>query len=173
MKLYGRLLGAAAIVVLFDQITKSWALNALADGPIHVIDDFLSLRITYNSGGAFGVLQGVPGLFLVAGLLIGGLILLWVKNLEEGTWLLPFGIVLGGGLGNVVDRIFRAPGGRVVDFIDIHHGTFQWPLFNVADASIVIGVILILMFGTRQEASEEPRGSSREPSDAATSPTEP
>jgi signal peptidase II len=153
MKLYGRLLGAAALVVLADQVTKTLALNALADGPARVIPGFLSLRITYNSGGAFGLLQGAPGLFLVAGLAIGGAILVWVRRLAEGGWLLPFGIVLGGGLGNVIDRIFRSPGGEVVDFIDIHVGSFQWPLFNVADASIVIGVLLILLLNARSESS--------------------
>jgi signal peptidase II len=153
MKVYGRLLGAAALVVAADQVTKSLALSHLSDGPARVIHGYLSLRITYNSGGAFGLLQGVPGLFLVAGLAIGALILAWVRKLDEGAWLLPFGIVLGGGLGNVCDRLFRAPGGEVVDFIDVHVGSFQWPLFNVADASIVIGVILILFIGGGKDRS--------------------
>ena len=149
MKPYGRLLGAAALVIVLDQVTKTLALENLAGRSVDVIDGLLSLRITYNSGGAFGIFQGMPLVFLLAGLIIGTVILLWVRSMEDGAWLFPFGIVLGGGLGNVIDRIFRAPGGEVVDFIDFHVGDFQWPLFNVADMAIVIGVALILITNGR------------------------
>lgn len=155
MKPYARLLGTAAVVVALDQVTKSLALNALRDGPIDVIPGFLTLRITYNSGGAFGILQGAPLLFLVATIAVMVGILMWAGRIEEPHWLWPFGLVLGGGFGNVADRIFREPGGEVVDFIDVHAGSFGWPLFNVADMAIVTGIGIILLLSARERGEED------------------
>jgi signal peptidase II len=143
--LYLRLFGAAAAVVLLDQIAKQGALGALKDGPIDLIEGVLSLRLTYNPGGAFGLLQGLPGFFLVATILVIGIILIWAHRLEDPRLIVPLGMVLGGGLGNLGDRIFRDTGGRVVDFIDLH----VWPVFNLADSSIVVGVLLILVLSAR------------------------
>ncbi len=139
----------AAFVIGIDQVTKTLALETLSDGPVDVLGGAVTLRITINSGGAFGVLQGVPGFFLLAtiGIIVG--ILLWARNVEQRPWLLGLGLVLGGGLGNVVDRVVRDHGG-VVDFVDLH----WWPVFNVADASIVTGVCLLLLLGTRTESKE-------------------
>jgi signal peptidase II len=144
-RLYLRLFAAAAAVVAFDQLTKEWALAALDDGPVEVVEGVLSLRLTYNSGGAFGLLQGLPGFFLVATLVVIVIILIWAHRLEDPRLIVPLGMVLGGGLGNLADRIFRATEGRVVDFIDVH----VWPVFNVADSSIVVGVLLILLISGR------------------------
>jgi signal peptidase II len=143
--LYLRLFGAAAAVVVLDQIAKQWALGSLEDGPIDLIDGVLSLRLTYNPGGAFGLLQGLPGFFLVATILVIGIILIWAHRLEDPRLIVPLGMVLGGGLGNLGDRIFRDTGGRVIDFVDLH----VWPVFNLADSSIVIGVLLILVLSAR------------------------
>ena len=146
-----RLLGVVgALVVAADQATKTLALETL-DRPVDVLGGAVTLRITINSGGAFGVLQGVPGFFLVAtiGIIVG--ILLWARNVEHRGWLVALGLVLGGGVGNVVDRVVRDHGG-VVDFVDLH----WWPVFNVADACIVTGVGLLLLLGTRGEKEEEP-----------------
>jgi signal peptidase II len=137
-------LTALAIIVL-DQATKQLALSGLDDGPVDLIDGALTLRLTYNSGGAFGLLQGLPGFFLIATVVVVVAILLWVRRIEDYRWMVPLGMVLGGGLGNVTDRIVRATDGRVVDFIDLH----WWPVFNLADASIVIGVGVILLLSAR------------------------
>jgi signal peptidase II len=145
-----RLLGfVAALVVAVDQATKTLALESLSDGPIDVLGGTVTLRITINSGGAFGVLQGVPGFFLLAtiGIIVG--ILLWARNVEHRAWLTALGLVLGGGVGNVVDRVVRDHGG-VVDFVDLH----WWPVFNVADACIVTGVGLLLLLGSRGEKED-------------------
>jgi len=144
------LLLVAAIVVLADQVTKQMALDALSDGPIHLIDGVLSLDLHYNPGGAFGLMQGVPSFFLVAAIVIAGLILTWAHKIEGRAHLVPLGLVLGGGLGNVTDRLFRDTGGRVVDFIDLH----VWPVFNLADSAIVIGVVWLLIVTARSERSE-------------------
>jgi signal peptidase II len=142
LAIYVPLLAAAAVVAGLDQLTKQVALARLADGPVDVVDSILTLRITLNPGGAFGVLQGVPGFFLVATLGIVLFILVWVRRLEDLRSVVPMGMILGGGLGNLFDRLVRDTGGRVVDFVDLH----VWPVFNLADASISLGVVLILWF---------------------------
>ena len=138
-------MGFAGLVVAADQVTKHLALTSLAGDPLALIPGWLSLRLTYNSGGAFGFMQGAPGFFLVAGLAIFVLILMWVGRLEDDELVLPLALVLGGGIGNLTDRVLRDFGGGVVDFIDLSF----WPTFNVADTAIVFGVILIFATGVR------------------------
>lgn len=110
---------------------------------IEVIPGVLRFRLGFNSGGAFGLLQGLPGIFLVTTTVVIGIILFWIRKLEDPRWLIPLGMVLGGGLGNLADRVFRDFDGRVVDFIDLH----VWPIFNLADTAIVIGVLLVIVLG--------------------------
>jgi signal peptidase II len=148
---YVLLLSIAALVVVLDQVTKQLALDGLDDEPIHLIDGVLSLRLTYNSGGAFGLLQGLPGVFLAATLAIVSLILLWTRKVEQRSWIVSLGLVVGGGLGNVGDRVFRDLDGRVVDFVDLH----VWPVFNVADAAIVTGVVLMLIVTSLPSRNKE------------------
>jgi signal peptidase II len=148
---YTFLLVAAAAVVALDQVTKSLALSALEDGPIDLVSGALTLRLTFNPGGAFGVLQGLPGFFLIATLVVIVLILVWAHKLDDQRWVIPLGMVLGGGVGNVIDRIFRDTDGRVVDFIDLH----WWPVFNLADASIVTGIAAILLLSSRPRPRSE------------------
>jgi signal peptidase II len=147
--IYPLLVGTAALVAGLDQATKELALRSLRDGPIDLLGGAVTLRLTYNSGGAFGLLQGLPGLFLVATVVIAGLILVWARGLEERGSAVALGMILGGGLGNVTDRIARDLGGRVVDFVDLHF----WPVFNLADSAIVAGVCLVLLIGARRRPS--------------------
>lgn len=144
------LLATAAVVVALDQLTKTWALDALASGPIDVVEGVLRFRLTFNAGGAFGLLQGFPELFLVASVLVVAFILVWARRLPDKRLVVPLGLVAGGGIGNLVDRLFRAHDGRVVDFVDLH----VWPVFNVADSAIVLGVLAILILGLRRPAGE-------------------
>ena len=136
---------AAATVVALDQLTKQVALATLKDAPVDVIEGVLTFRLTYNPGGAFGILRGVPGFFLIATVVVIGIVIVWARHLENARWAVALGLVLGGGLGNLVDRVFRDTGGRVVDFIDLH----VWPVFNLADSAIVTGVGLILWLNLR------------------------
>jgi signal peptidase II len=142
--------GTAAVVVALDQITKEIALRTLDDGPVDLIEGALTLRLTFNSGGAFGVGEGFPQLFLAATVGIVALILFWARNLEKRSWIVALGMVMGGGIGNVSDRLFRGHDGRVVDFVDLH----VWPVFNVADSAIVAGVALIFLLGLRSDEQE-------------------
>ncbi len=144
---YPRLLLAALIVLVVDQATKTIALETLDDGPVDLIEGALSFDLSFNPGGVFGVGRGFPGLFLVATIAVTFGILLWARRIEDRSWLVPLGLVLGGGVGNVVDRVFRGFDGQVVDFIDLH----VWPVFNVADMAIVSGVGLVLLSTLRAE----------------------
>lgn len=138
---YALLALVAAAVVALDQVTKTLAVDRLSDGPVDVVHGAITLRLTLNSGGAFGILQGLPGVFVAASVVVVVLVFFWVRRLNRPGLIVPLGLMLGGGLGNVADRLFRDFGGRVVDFIDLH----VWPVFNVADACIVSGILLLLL----------------------------
>src|SRR5438046_2544467 len=128
----------AAVVVLLDQIAKSWAASALADRDIHVIWT-LRFSLSYNSGVAFGLGKGVaPVLVGVAVVVVVGVVLF---GRAEATLprAIALGLIVGGAAGNLADRIFRSHGGAVIDFIDLQ----WWPVFNVADAAITCGGILL------------------------------
>lgn len=84
-------------------------------------------------------------MFLLATIAIVAAILLGVRRVEDHRWAIPLGMVLGGGVGNALDRLVRDTGGGVVDFIDLH----VWPVFNVADSAIVLGAALILFLSIR------------------------
>ena len=139
------LIGAA--VVVLDQLTKHWAVNALDDN--HVIDVVWTLRfnLAFNKGMAFssGDWLGPVIPFLAIG--VAAFLLVSVKRSGVSRWFAAaVGLVIGGSVGNVVDRLFRNDGwfdGAVVDFIDLE----WWPIFNVADIGIVVGgaILLVLM----------------------------
>jgi signal peptidase II len=137
---------AAFLIVVLDQITKHLAVSRLDDGHVvDVIDGILTFRLTYNPGGAFGLGQGQPWFFLIASMVIAVAVIVLARKVDDPRWVLPLGLVLGGGVGNLIDRVFRSPGGRVVDFIDLQ----VWPLFNVADSAIVVGVMLLFWLSFR------------------------
>ena len=131
----------AACVFAVDRLTKLWAEQALADRPIDLIRGVLTLRLTTNSGGAFSLGQSAPWFFGVATLIVSGLIVLTAFHRRSVLSSVALGLILGGALGNLADRVLRGPGfrGHVVDFIDFH----VWPVFNAADSAVVIGAILL------------------------------
>lgn len=144
-----RTLGLAAVILVLDQITKA-AILATMPGPGSVIEvtGFFNLVLTYNTGVSFGLLQNDSpwGPYLLSGLALAvvAALLVWVKRQPVG--LLPYGIglVVGGAIGNVIDRMHQ-PG--VVDFLDFHLAGWHWPAFNVADSAIVCGAALIVVDG--------------------------
>ena len=130
--------GVAAGVVLVDQLMKWWAVSRLSSGSIHVIWK-LDFELTRNTGSSFSLLQGSTG-FLTAVVVIAAAVLgvLAWRSPTVGRSVL-YGLILGGALGNLADRVFR--GGAVVDFVALHF----WPTFNVADACIVVGCVLLVI----------------------------
>jgi signal peptidase II len=132
--------GVAATVVLVDQLTKWWAVDRLTRGPIHV-GWTLDLELTRNTGSAFSLFQGdAVILVVVAVVLVTGLLLL-VRRWPSTGRAAVLGLIVGGALGNLSDRLFRDHHGAVVDFVALH----WWPTFNVADASIVVGCALLVV----------------------------
>ncbi|MDQ3956007.1 MAG: signal peptidase II [Actinomycetota bacterium] len=150
-RLYLKLLLAAALVVAVDQVTKSLALDRLADGPVDLIEGAVTFNLAFNPGGVFGLGQNLTSVFLVATIVVIVGILFAVRRLADTRWVIPLGLVLGGGAGNLVDRLFRDHDGKVVDFIDLH----VWPIFNLADSAIVIGVGVLLLLSFRTPRVEE------------------
>lgn len=148
----------SALVIALDQFTKQLAVNHLMqnEGSIILIADWLKLTYTENSGIAFGVSLGPQKLLITITVLILVALLLYVilsKN-RKPSFLITFGLILGGGIGNLIDR---ATVGRVVDFIhvDLYQGYLfgswvsLWPVFNVADSAITIGACILLVLYNR------------------------
>jgi signal peptidase II len=132
----------AAIWVLFDQATKVLALQLPAGG---VGQDPLRLRLVFNENAAFGI-PGFPGMFIIITAVVLVLVVRALPRTDR-LWLgFAYGLVSGGAVGNVIDRVVRPPGfpnGAVVDFIEVGVGALRWPTFNVADIGIVVGALLI------------------------------
>jgi signal peptidase II len=135
----------AGVVLATDLLTKILAVANIEPGrPVWLIGDIVSLRLVRNPGAAFSMATGMTWLLtLVAvGVVIG--VVRIGRTLRSPWWALGLGLVLGGALGNLVDRFFRAPGvmqGHVVDFVSVG----WWPVFNVADSGIVCGAILLVV----------------------------
>lgn len=139
------LLTVAAIVLILDVVTKILAVRLLTPGqPVSIIGDTVTWTLVRNSGAAFSMATGYTWvLTLVASAVVIGII--WMgRRLLSPWWALGLGMILGGALGNLADRFFRSPGplrGHVVDFLSIG----WWPVFNVADAAVVCGAILLVV----------------------------
>jgi len=138
------LLTIAAVVLVLDIVTKVLAVRLLTPGqPVSIVGDTITWTLVRNSGAAFSMATGYTWvLTLVAtGVVIG---IIWMgRRLVSPWWAVGLGMILGGAMGNLVDRFFRSPGplrGHVVDFLSIG----WWPVFNVADPSVVGGAILLV-----------------------------
>jgi signal peptidase II len=136
----------AAVVVAVDQLTKTWALHHTVS-PRHIIWT-LRLALTFNAGGAFG-LMGSASPVIIAGAIVLVVVLLGLGRAASRTANLPatvaMGLLLGGAIGNLADRLLRQHHGAVIDFIDLR----WWPVFNVADACITVGALLLILVGFR------------------------
>ena len=152
---------AAAIVVgvvAVDQATKTWAVAVLDDGPRSIVGGDVELRLSRNTGGAFSLFQGFSALLAVFAAVLTLLLIRALRRTTD-TWIVVgLALVLGGAAGNLVDRAVRSPGvlrGAVVDFVSV----LGFPTFNVADAAITIGAVLLLVrvvFGDRHDEQVEP-----------------
>jgi signal peptidase II len=137
------LLAVSGLVYGVDRLTKALVEGHLAGRPpIVIVPKVVQLRYTTNSGGAFSLFPGRPWVFFAATAVVCLVILATSWRLPSRFTAVALGLVLGGALGNLTDRVVRGSGlsGRVVDFIDFH----IWPVFNVADSCIVIGALLLV-----------------------------
>lgn len=154
-----RWLALAAGIVIADQGSKWLAEQMLAvHEPVAVLPS-LNLFLTYNTGAAFSFLRDAGGwqrwLFAALSLGVSVFIVLWLWRLpRDERWLAcSLALVLGGAVGNLVDRLFRSDGG-VVDFIDVYYGTWHWPAFNVADSAISVGAVMLVLSMLRGGAKD-------------------
>ena len=139
------LFGLAAVVIAADQWTKSWAQQELAGGPRHIVGP-INLVLTFNRGAAFSIGSGVAPLVEVAVILLVALVLWQSGRLVKGgagwAYVVGFGLLSGGALSNLADRLFRHHHGAVVDFIQV---VSWWPVFNVADAALTVGAVMVAL----------------------------
>ena len=142
----------SVVVIGLDQWSKHWVLTSLPEyQPVVVIEGVWNWYRSYNTGAAFSFLADAGGwqkyFFAVLAIGISGLLTVWLSRTARGDWrnALPFSLVIGGALGNLIDRFMH---GHVVDFIQWHwKDVYYYPSFNIADSAIVCGAIALVAFG--------------------------
>ena len=139
-------LGLSGLIIVLDQLTKLWVVSALRLGQSVELTSFFNLVFVYNPGAAFSFLSDAGGwqrwFFVVLALAVSGWLTLLIRqHAVERLLPLAAALILGGALGNVIDRIRF---GAVVDFLDVHAAGWHWPAFNVADSAISLGVALLI-----------------------------
>ena len=144
----------AVLVVVLDQLTKYWVSASFDYGRARAVTGFFNLVLTYNKGAAFSFLAAASGwqrgffigIALVAVVVISVLI---ARHAREQLFCLSLALILGGAIGNVLDRIVL---GYVVDFLDFYLGSWHWPAFNLADSAITAGAVLLVVDSFRPGA---------------------
>ncbi len=149
-----RWLWLALVVVIVDQASKELAEHLLVlHEPAAVFPSF-NFYLTYNTGAAFSFLRDAGGwqrwLLAAVSIGVGGFIVFWLRRTprKQKWFACALALVLGGAVGNLIDRLLRADGG-VMDFIDIYYGTWHWPAFNFADSAISVGAVIFLLSAVR------------------------
>jgi signal peptidase II len=151
-------LAAAVAVAVLDQLSKAAVLGFFAGrafGAHERITPFFNLVLTYNRGMSFGLFNNGAGvnalLFSLVAASIVAVLVYWLSRVDSPFLAVAIGLVIGGAIGNVIDRVRF---GAVVDFLDFYLGSWHWPAFNVADSAICIGVAAMLLDGLllRREA---------------------
>lgn len=141
--------GLAAAVLTVDQLTKAWAVSALSHRePVNLVGSLLRLNLVRNPGAAFSFATGMTWVFTLVAITVAVVIVRISRKLGSVAWSVALGLLLGGALGNLTDRLLRAPGfaiGHVVDFLELPH----WPVFNVADMCIDSAAGLIALLALR------------------------
>jgi signal peptidase II len=152
-------LGLALLVVVLDQTTKRLAEDKLEKSgmrsvPLPVVGDYVRFTYVENRGAAFGLLQDQTAFFVFVGILVVGVIAASYRYLPRSGFRLhlALGLQLGGAIGNLIDRIRQ---GYVVDFVDFGYHSNWWPVFNVADSAIVVGVALLALNALSPAPHEE------------------
>jgi signal peptidase II len=144
----------AFIVLVIDQFTK-WLVvqNMEIRESIPVIEGFFYLTSHRNAGAAFGILQGQMWLFYIATIIVVGVVVYYIQvyGRENRLFGISLGLVLGGAIGNFIDRVLF---GEVVDFLDVYIFNYNYPIFNVADSALVVGVIMLIIHVIKEEKEQ-------------------
>jgi signal peptidase II len=160
----GRGLAVASVAALLDQVSKNMVLAHFGEAgcAIHreAVTSFFDLVLTCNAGVSFGLLNrsGLSALiFTLAAVAIIAVLLVWLSRVRSSFLAVAIGLIVGGAIGNVIDRVRF---GAVVDFLYFHAGSWYWPAFNVADSAICLGVVAMLLEGmlVRRAAPQANRG---------------
>jgi signal peptidase II len=141
----------ALIIIIIDQVTKWLIVKSMQLGEsITVIEDFLYITSHRNRGAAWGILQGQMWFFYIITVIVIIGIIVYIQKFARGKYLLgiSLGLMLGGAIGNFIDRVYRK---EVVDFVDTYIFGYDFPIFNVADSALVVGVGLLLLQMLREE----------------------
>lgn len=150
-----------------DQVSKWWAAGSLDPfQPRDLVGGLLKLHLTFNPGAAFSIGTNATWVLTLIACAVIAATIFFARRLHSRAWAVGLGLLIGGALGNLTDRFFRAPGagrGHVVDFLELPH----WPIFNVADICVVTAACLIALLSIRGIAIDGSRADRREGSDAA------
>ncbi len=145
----------AVVMIIIDQWTKYLVIENMTIGEsIPIIDNIFYFTSHRNPGAAWGILQGQMWFFYIITLIVVGIIVYYIERYAKTNRLLgiSLGLVLGGAIGNLIDRVrFQ----EVVDFVDVYIFSYDYPIFNVADSSLVIGVILIGIITLLEEVRKD------------------
>ncbi|MFC7548468.1 signal peptidase II [Plantactinospora sp. GCM10030261] len=160
----GVLLSIAALALLLDFGTKQWAISGLTPGePVRILGGLVHLSLTRNSGAAWSIGADYTWVFPIIAIGVVGWIVWMAAKVRSLPWAVSLGLVLGGALGNLNDRIFREPGpfvGHVVDMISVFGPYGQYfPIFNIADSALFCGVVLAVLLeltGRQRDGSRLP-----------------
>ena len=155
-----------AVIAVIDQVTKNWAVDSLPLlEPQPFIGEILQLTLLYNSGAAWGMgAEITPVVTCLQLVIVAGVIVFAVKAVRSPWYTAALGLIMGGALGNIHDRLLREPGpfrGAVVDFLELPN----WPVFNIADMAVVGGAIMIValgLFGVASDPAHDEEDSSAE-----------
>lgn len=142
-------------IILMDQITKWLIVKNMDPGDsFKVIDNLFYITSHRNKGAAWGILEGQMWLFYIITVLVAAAIIYYMEKHAKGKPLfqISLAIILGGAIGNFIDRLFRK---EVVDFLDTYIFTYDFPIFNIADAALTIGVILMFIQMIKEEKKEK------------------
>jgi len=147
----------SALVIALDQLTKHWVVQAFSFGEASPVTTFFNLVLAHNTGAAFSFLAEAGGwqrVFFIVVASVASAVMLYLlrKHGREVLFSLALSLVLGGALGNLIDRIRW---GYVVDFLDFYYGNYHWPAFNVADMAITGGVILLVLDSMRKPGDKK------------------
>lgn len=156
----------AATVLVIDQLSKVWAVASLEGQPDRqIVGELLRFSFVRNSGAAFGLGAGATIVFSLLAIAVAGVLFRMSTRLVSMWWAVALGLMLGGALGNLLDRVFRSPAplqGHVVDFLRLPN----WPVFNVADMSLVTAAVLIVVLSLLNVPYDRPREASNDPAAA-------
>lgn len=176
-RLVALLVALAAGVLVVDQLTKAWALNALDGSRRDVLGDLLGLQLVFNPGAALSIATGQTWVLTIVAVVVVVVIVRVARRIGSTAWAIALGLLLGGAVGNLVDRLARDPGfaqGYVIDFI----AYLDWFVGNVADIAIVVAAVLVVLLvargigvdGTRESERDEHErvaGTAVDPDDTA------